>query len=195
MNARFPPLPRKFLLRKHLRGPQFRENLGGCRDKCTGYASVAQSVEQGTENPRVIGSIPIGGTTSKILSFIGKSCKQDFCDEYQIFSFSPQTFASQIFAGAPITQKTLSVWGRSSSGRAPPCQGGGSEFEPRRPLQHEAIVDAEMQRRWLFCVSFLHRTAKNTLLQADGTVRLQKLCISSCQTARNEVFYSHSLTL
>ena len=149
MNARFPPLPRKSLLRKHLRGPQFREDLGGCRDKCTGYASVAQSVEQGTENPRVIGSIPIGGT----------------------------------------------ICGRSSSGRAPPCQGGGSEFEPRRPLQHEAIVDAEMQRRWLFCVSFLHRTAKNTLLQADGTVRLQKLCISSCQTARNEVFYSHSLTL
>ena len=105
MNARFPPLPHKSLLRKHLRGPQFREDLGGCRDKCTGYASVAQSVEQGTENPRVIGSIPIGGTTSKILSFIGKSCKQDFCDEYQIFSFSPQTFASQIFAGAPITQK------------------------------------------------------------------------------------------
>ena len=29
--------------------------------------------------------------------------------------------------------------GRSSSGRAPPCQGGGSEFEPRRPLQQEWI--------------------------------------------------------
>ena len=27
------------------------------------------------------------------------------------------------------------VCGRSSSGRATPCQGGGSEFEPRRPLQ------------------------------------------------------------
>ena len=27
------------------------------------FASVAQLVEQGTENPRVIGSIPIGGTT------------------------------------------------------------------------------------------------------------------------------------
>ena len=26
------------------------------------YASVAQSVEQGTENPRVVGSIPTGGT-------------------------------------------------------------------------------------------------------------------------------------
>ena len=29
------------------------------------------------------------------------------------------------------------ICGRSSSGRAPPCQGGGSEFEPRRPLQQE----------------------------------------------------------
>ena len=77
-------------------------------------ASVAQSVEQGTENPRVIGSIPIGGTSQG----------------------NP--------AGFPIC-------GRSSSGRAPPCQGGGSEFEPRRPLQYEAIVDAEMQKRWLFC--------------------------------------------
>ena len=26
------------------------------------FASVAQSVEQGTENPRVVGSIPTGGT-------------------------------------------------------------------------------------------------------------------------------------
>ena len=38
---------------------------GKCRDKCTFYASVAQSVEQGTENPRVIGSIPIGGTSQE----------------------------------------------------------------------------------------------------------------------------------
>ena len=53
------------------------------------YASVAQLVEQRTENPRVVGSTPTGGT----------------------------------------------ICGRSSSGRAPPCQGGGSEFEPRRPLQ------------------------------------------------------------
>ena len=52
-------------------------------------ASVAQSVEQGTENPCVGGSIPPGSTIS--------------C-------------------------------GFSSSGRAPPCQGGGSEFDPRNPL-------------------------------------------------------------
>ena len=65
-------------------------------------ASVAQLVEQGTENPRVIGSIPIGGTTSKVLSFIEKSCKQDFRDVYQTFSSSPQNLASQAFAGAPL---------------------------------------------------------------------------------------------
>ena len=56
------------------------------------FASVAQSVEQRTENPRVDGSIPI---------------RIAFC-------------------------------GFSSSGRAPPCQGGGSEFEPRNPLQNSS---------------------------------------------------------
>ena len=30
--------------------------------------------------------------------------------------------------------KSTVFCGLSSSGRAPPCQGGGSEFEPRRPL-------------------------------------------------------------
>ena len=64
------------------------------------YASVAQSVEQGTENPRVIGSIPIGGTKNR-------------------------------------HTQVCRICGRSSSGRAPPCQGGGSEFEPRSPLQKE----------------------------------------------------------
>ena len=42
----------------HARGRQFEPDSG------RHYASVAQSVEQGTENPRVIGSIPIGGTIS-----------------------------------------------------------------------------------------------------------------------------------
>ena len=51
-------------------------------------AQIAQLVEQRTENPRVVGSIPTEGT----------------------------------------------MCGFSSSGRAPPCQGGGSEFEPRNPL-------------------------------------------------------------
>ena len=30
--------------------------------------------------------------------------------------------------------------GLSSSGRAPPCQGGGSEFEPRNPLQKKRTL-------------------------------------------------------
>ena len=72
------------------------------------YASVAQSVEQWTENPRVVGSIPTGGTT------------------------------------VPIWEPRC---GCSSSGRAPPCQGGGSEFEPRHPLQ----IDKE---RIAFLISY-----------------------------------------
>ena len=78
----------------HARGRRFDPDPG------RQFASVAQSVEQGTENPRVIGSIPIGGT-----SFLY------------------------------VLRKEYTLCGRSSSGRAPPCQGGGSEFEPRRPLQ------------------------------------------------------------
>ena len=42
----------------HARGRRFDPDPG------RQFASVAQSVEQGTENPRVIGSIPIGGTIS-----------------------------------------------------------------------------------------------------------------------------------
>ena len=102
-SAEIPPLPHKTLRSQVFAGTPIQEmDSGKCRDKCTFYASVAQSVEQGTENPRVIGSIPIGGTTSKILSFIGKSCRQDFCDEYQIFSFSPQNLVAQAFAGTPL---------------------------------------------------------------------------------------------
>ena len=84
----------------HARGRGF-ESLPGRQ-----YASVAQSVEQWTENPRVAGSIPAGGISIVWLQF-GKKI--------------------QIFCGF------------SSSGRAPPCQGGGSEFEPRNPLQSEIL--------------------------------------------------------
>ena len=37
------------------------------------YASVAQLVEQGTENPRVVGSIPIGGTILCGFSSFGRA--------------------------------------------------------------------------------------------------------------------------
>ena len=38
------------------------------------YASVAQLVEQGTENPRVVGSIPTGGTKLYKLCGANASC-------------------------------------------------------------------------------------------------------------------------
>ena len=44
-----------------------------------------------------------------------------------------------IFEKADIIQHVRR--GCSSSGRAPPCQGGGSEFEPRHPL-HKKKTDA-----------------------------------------------------
>ena len=48
----------------HAGGRRFEPDPGRCCFSGSSlYASVAQSVEQGTENPRVIGSIPIGGTT------------------------------------------------------------------------------------------------------------------------------------
>ena len=44
----------------HARGRGFEPHPG--RHFLIAYASVAQLVEQGTENPRVVGSIPTGGT-------------------------------------------------------------------------------------------------------------------------------------
>ena len=84
----------------HARGRRFEPVPG--RHFFLRYAFVAQLVEQWTENPRVVGSIPTEGT----------------------------------------------ICGFSSSGRARPCQGRGSEFEPRNPLQNKK--DAE---RRLFCVA------------------------------------------
>ena len=78
----------------HARGRRFEPVHGRhLTPLVSACASVAQLVEQGTENPCVVGSIPTGGTNANKL-----------------------------------------ICGFSSSGRAPPCQGGGSEFEPRNPL-------------------------------------------------------------
>ena len=81
------------------------------------YAQVAQLVEQWTENPRVAGSIPALGTT-----FAG---------------------TAQPLAALPFTDAACPICGHSSSGRAPPCQGGGSEFEPRNPLHQKLLQRKE----------------------------------------------------
>ena len=49
---------------------------------------------------------------------------------------SPQAEASDM--------KFVPTCGCSSSGRAPPCQGGGSEFEPRHPLQFEEQMSVQL---------------------------------------------------
>ena len=49
----------------HARGRGFEPHPSRHR-----YASVAQLVEQGTENPRVVGSIPTGGTISADLAHL-----------------------------------------------------------------------------------------------------------------------------
>ena len=46
----------------HARGRGFESHPGRHLVFRTRFASVAQLVEQGTENPRVVGSIPTGGT-------------------------------------------------------------------------------------------------------------------------------------
>ncbi len=48
----------------HARGQGFESPSG------RHFASVAQLVEQGTENPRVVGSIPIGGTINADLAHL-----------------------------------------------------------------------------------------------------------------------------
>ena len=67
------------------------------------FASVAQLVEQGTENPRVIGSIPIGGTTASEQSSL---CSDAFFSKKRhppapLLLLFPTKFCSANFRGAP----------------------------------------------------------------------------------------------
>ena len=68
-------------------------------------------------NPKVIGSNPIPATYAQIAQLVEQRTE------------NPRVAGSIPALGT--------ICGLSSSGRAPPCQGGGSEFEPRSPLQKE----------------------------------------------------------
>ena len=67
--------------------------------------------------------------------------------------------------------------GRSSSDRAPPCPGGGSEFEPRRPLQYGAaspapcIMVAWPSGKAKVCKTFIHQFKSGRHLQKIGKHR------------------------
>ena len=57
----------------HARGQGFESPSGRQSLKRGANASVAQLVEQGTENPRVVGSIPTGGTRKCGFSSFGRA--------------------------------------------------------------------------------------------------------------------------
>ena len=76
-------------------------------------------------NPKVAGSNPAPAT-------------QAFIVYAQIAQLVEQRTENPRVVGSIPTEGTMC--GFSSSGRAPPCQGGGSEFEPRRPLHNGVVI-------------------------------------------------------
>ena len=78
--------------------------------------SLAQLGEHLPYKQRVIGSSPIVSTSGLVV---------------QLVRTLPCHGRGRGFESHPDRH-----CGFSSSGRAPPCQGGGSEFEPRNPLQY-----------------------------------------------------------
>ena len=83
-------------------------------------ASVAQSVEQGTENPRVIGSIPIGGTSQET--------QQGF--QYAAVAHLVERHLAKVeVASSSLVGRSI-LWKFSSAGRASALQAEGQRFEP-----------------------------------------------------------------
>ncbi len=64
--------------------------------------------------------------------------------------------------------------GCSSSGRAPPCQGGGSEFEPRHPLQFQFTGHSARQFYMVPWPSGKARVCKTLMPQFKSGRHLQK---------------------
>ena len=87
----------------------------GYLNKGIGDGSVAQSVEQRTENPCVGGSIPSRATS------VGQMCRDPFA-----------AMLKRIRLLRLQMDRSLRKWLR---GRASPCQGEGRGFESRLPLQ------------------------------------------------------------
>ena len=92
----------------HARGHGFESRSGRSVEVKTRriYASVAQLVEQGIENSRVVGSIPTGGMMGLIAE-----------------SESDWHHATRLLRNLQSNQTVKTVCGFSSFGRAQPCQG------------------------------------------------------------------------
>ena len=95
------------------------DSFGGIiiKSQREGHASVAQLVEQRTENPRVVGSIPIGGT---IYADLAHLVERDLAKV-------------EVAGSSPVIRST---WKLSSAGRASALQAEGHRFEPCTPHQN-----------------------------------------------------------
>ena len=62
---------------------------------------------------------------------------------------------------APISKANNKRCGFSSFGRAPPCQGGGSEFDPRKPLHMVPWPSGKAK----VCKTFIHQFKSGRHLQ------------------------------
>ena len=92
-------------------------------------ASVAQSVEQGTENPRVIGSIPIGGTTSRKPNRVSQYAAVAHLVERHLAKV--EVASSSLVGRSIMEQQSLFQYGPVAQlVRAPACHAGGRRFEP-----------------------------------------------------------------
>ena len=91
-------------------------------------ASVAQSVEQGTENPRVIGSIPIGGTSQETQQGFQYAAVAHLVERH----LAKVEVASSSLVGRSITEWNypLQYGPVAQLVRAPACHAGGRRFEP-----------------------------------------------------------------
>ena len=91
------------------------------------YAAVAHLVERHLAKVEVASS-----------SLVGRSIKE----QQQLLRYGPVAQLVEQRTENPRVAGSIpalgTICGLSSSGRAPPCQGGGSEFEPRSPLQSKS---------------------------------------------------------
>ena len=91
-------------------------------------ASVAQSVEQGTENPRVIGSIPIGGTSQETQQGFQYAAVAHLVERHLA---KVEVASSSLVGRSIMEQQSLFQYGPVAQlVRAPACHAGGRRFEP-----------------------------------------------------------------
>ena len=100
------------------------------------YASVAQLVEQGTENPRVVGSIPTGGTTYADLAHLVERdlAKVEVAGSIPVIR-SKHGYESNQFVPVIIRRRSQAVRQRSAKPSFPgPIPGDASK---KRALQQQ----------------------------------------------------------